>query len=174
MRKISWICAALLGVVQSVSAATDNVHFAGTLVAEPCTLPDIDSDITLNFGSVIDKYLYQYQRTKKQRFVIHLQDCDASTFKTVNVTFSGTPDNELTNLLAVDTQSTAKGIAIGLEMDDGTPLPINKASSDTQLKNGNNELYFNSYVQIQPSALSAKSLIDGEFIATSTFVLGYQ
>uniref|UniRef100_UPI001F557CA2 fimbrial protein n=1 Tax=Enterobacter asburiae TaxID=61645 RepID=UPI001F557CA2 len=85
--------------------AADNIHFSGALVAEPCTLPDSDTDIHVDFGTVIVKYLYQYQRTKSQMFTIHLENCDPSILKTVSVTFKGTTDDELTDMLTLDTSS---------------------------------------------------------------------
>lgn len=152
----------------------NNVHFSGALVAEPCTLPDSETNITLDFGSVIMKSLYQYQRTHSQAFNIHLEECDPSLMKTVSVTFNGTADDELNTLLALDPTSSAKGVAIGLELPDGSPLAINKPSPYQQLTTGNNTLTFNAYVQIKPQALASKTITPGDFIAISTFVLGYQ
>lgn len=152
----------------------NNVHFSGALVAEPCTLPDSETNITLDFGSVIMKSLYQYQRTQGQPFTIHLEECDPSLMKSVSVTFSGTSDDELTTLLALDPSSMAKGVAIGLELPDGSPLEINKAAPFQPLMAGNNALTFNAYVQIKPQALSAKTVTPGGFTANSTFILAYQ
>lgn len=59
-------------------AAADNMHFSGALVAEPCTLRPGDEDIRLDFGTVIDKYLYTYGRTPGKAFSLVLQDCDIS------------------------------------------------------------------------------------------------
>lgn len=152
----------------------DNVHFSGALVAEPCTLPDSETNIELDFGSVIIKSLYQYQRTQSQPFTIHLEACDPSLMKTVSVTFNGTADDELNTLLALDPSSGAKGVAIGLELPDGSPLAINKAAPYQQLTAGNNALTFDAFVQIKPQALATKTITPGNFTAISTFVLGYQ
>lgn len=62
----------LLVCTYQALAAVDNVHCSGTLVGGPCTLQDADMDIKLDFGTVIEKYLYQYQRTQSQPFSIHL------------------------------------------------------------------------------------------------------
>ncbi|EOW6770279.1 fimbrial protein [Cronobacter muytjensii] len=164
----------LLACTTQALAAADNVHFSGTLVAEPCTLPDADTDISLDFGTVVTKYLYQYQRTKSQPFAIHLQECDPAIMSTVGVTFQGTVDTELTDLLALDASSTAKGVAIGIERQDGTLLPVNKASPEMPLVSGNTTLNFNAFVQIQPTVLANKSLTEGSFTAISTFILSYQ
>lgn len=175
MSVIPFFSAVLVGMILFNSAwADDNVHFSGVLVAEPCTLPESDTDIKLDFGSVIKKSLYQYQRTKSQPFTIHLEDCDPSLMSTVNVTFGGTEDTELNTMLALDPLSSAKGVAIGFEQSDGTPLAINTAGMYQQLTQGNNMLIFNAYLQVTPSAMSTKTIVSGDFTAVSTFILAYQ
>lgn len=164
----------MLVLANTAHAADDNVHFSGALVSEPCTLPEADQDIHLDFGTVIEQYLYQYQRTKSQSFTIHLTECDPTILNTVSVTFQGAADTELTNMLALDDSSTSKGVAIGLELADGTPLAINKSSPYTQLTTGNNTLTFNAFAQAKPSVVTRKSLTEGEFTATASFVLTYQ
>lgn len=165
----------LLWVFISAHAhAVDNVHFSGVLVSQPCTLPEDDTHIALEFDTVVTKYLYLYQRTKSKPFVIHLLDCNPTMMGAVNVTFEGQPDGELTNLLAIDGASTAQGIAIGIELADGTLLPINKTSPAQPLVSGNNSLSFSAFVQIQPTVLTNKALKNGDFTAIVTFVVGYQ
>ncbi|WP_258180075.1 fimbrial protein [Siccibacter turicensis] len=173
--KLCLLCALMnMALIHGVSAAEDNVHFSGALVSEPCTLPDADTDITLDFGSIIKKSLYKYQRTMSKPFMIHLQECDPSQLQTVSVTFQGTADTELTDMLAIEASSAAKGVAIGLESANSTPLAINKTSPYIQLTNGSNILNFYAYVQIKPSVKDMSSLTVGDFTAISTFVLGYQ
>ena len=167
-------CVALALTSAGVQAADDNVHFSGALVSEPCNLPDADTDIHLDFGTIVEKYLYQHERTKSQPFSIHLEECDPSVLSTVSVTFQGTADTVLNNLLALDASSTAKGVAIGLELADGTPLPVNKPSPFSQLNSGNTTLVFNAFVQAQPATIADKNLTPGDFTAISTFLLNYQ
>ncbi|ELJ4094512.1 type 1 fimbrial protein [Salmonella enterica] len=155
-------------------AAPDNVHFSGALVAEPCTLPDEDTSIQLDFGSVIEKYLYQYTRTQGQPFTIHLLDCDPSMMNTVSVMFTGTANTELTDLLATETTSSARGVAIGIELQNGVLLPVNKPSPYGNLAAGNNDLNFTAFVQATPSAIANKTLGAGDFRAIATFQLSYQ
>lgn len=176
MKTTMLLLSAALGLmtISGVQAAEDNVHFSGALVTEPCVLPDSDKDIHLDFGTVIEKYLYQYQRTKSQPFSIHLMECDPAVLSSVSVTFQGTADTELTDMLALDASGTAKGVVIGLEMTDGTPLVINDSIPYKQLASGTNVLTFNAFVQIQPSAMVNRSLVAGDFIAVSTFLLAYQ
>ena len=154
--------------------ADGNVHLSGALVSEPCTLPDGSDNIPLNFGTEVDKDLYAHERTDSSAFTIHLADCDPSVLSTVSVTFQGTEETELPGLLAIDPASTAKGIAIGIEGDDGTLLPLSTASPYANLIPGNNDLNFQAFVQATPTAMANKALVVGEFSATATFVLGYQ
>lgn len=58
------------------AAATDNLNFDGTLVAEPCTLDPDTTNITLDFGILVDKYLYINTRTHSKPFSIRLLECD--------------------------------------------------------------------------------------------------
>lgn len=158
----------------NAARADDNVHFSGALVAEPCELPDADTDIHIDFGTVITKYLYRYQRTKSKSFTIHLENCDPTVMNQVSVTFVGTPDEELTDMLAVDTSSNAKGIAIGFELQNSAPLKINKEMPYKEIIKGSNELIFNAFVQAEPKVISTQSLVVGDFMAISSFVLTYQ
>ena len=175
MKKTCLLLSAALGLTSvGVIAAEDNVHFSGALVTEPCVLPDADKDIQLDFGAVIEKYLYQYQRTKSQPFSIHLAECDPAILSTVSVTFQGTADTELTEMLALDAASTAKGVAVGLELADGKPLAINKASPYSQLTSGDNKLTFNAFIEAKQAKIADKSLMAGDFTATANFVLSYQ
>lgn len=152
--------------------ASDNLHFSGTLIAEPCSLDPNTTAINLDFGTVIDKYLYINTRTYSKPFDIRLQGCDTTLGRSVAVTFSGQADAELTDLLAVP-GGAASGIAIGLEQADGTLLPINSTAPARQLMTGNNVLTFRGYVQIKPSAMQNHSITRGNFSATATFMLDY-
>lgn len=117
-----------IALLMAVSGAVqaDNVRLHGALVAEPCVIAPGDESVKLEFGTVIDKYLYANQRTRGQAFAIRLTECDLSLGKTVKVTFSGTENPSLKGLLAIDGGSQASGIAIGMETPAGQKLPLNK------------------------------------------------
>lgn len=160
----------------SRTAANDNVHFSGAVVTEPCTFPDSDLNIVLSLGSVGIKELYQSSRTKSAPFIITLGECDPAIMDSVSVTFKGTGDDELPDMLAMDAgeTTTASGIAIGLEMQDGTALALNKPAPPMALQVGTTLLTFMAFIQAKPSAMANHSLVGGAFQATSTFVLDYQ
>lgn len=69
--------------------AVENMYFHGALVAEPCVIPPGKEVLQLDFGTIVDKYLYMSQRTPGMPLVIQLAECDLSLGKTVLLTFSG-------------------------------------------------------------------------------------
>ncbi|EMJ5851812.1 type 1 fimbrial protein [Klebsiella aerogenes] len=155
-------------------AADDNIHFTGALVAEPCVIPSGEENIPLEFGTIIDKYLYENQRTGNEPFTIHLTECDPAIASTLSVIFSGTPSPSLPGLLALDGGSTASGVAIGLNDMNGDALPLEQAPPVVELAKGENVLTFSAYVQGEPEAIANRSIGRGEFTATATFTLKYE
>ncbi|MCC4106644.1 fimbrial protein [Serratia ureilytica] len=170
-----WVLALVAGLgIQGAAAAAENIRLYGALVAEPCTLRPGDEDVRLDFGTVVDKYLYANGRTPAKAFSLTLQDCDLSLGKTVKVTFSGTKSLELPELLALDGASQASGIALGLETADGKPVALNKPSQGFTLAKGSTRLALQVYVQGEPTALAKKSIGLGAFSAVATFGLAYE
>lgn len=161
-------------VVPLPTLAADNVHLYGALVSEPCVIPPGEEDIALDFGTVIDKFLYLNTRTPGQSFSIHLTECDLSLGKTVNVTFLGTENTALPGLLAIDGGSQATGIAIGLETQQVKPVPINQPTDNYLLQDGDNRIALKAYVQGEPEAIKSQSIERGPFSATATFRLEYE
>ncbi|WP_413508027.1 fimbrial protein [Serratia proteamaculans] len=152
----------------------ENMRLHGTLVAEPCVIAPGDENVRLDFGTVIDKYLYQNTRTHGQAFELHLTECDLSLGKTVKVTFSGIENPHLTGLLAIEGGNQANGIAIGMETQGGKPLPINKAGEGQRLVSGTNTLTVLAYVQGEPQAIANRTIERGPFSAIATFSLEYE
>jgi type 1 fimbria pilin len=154
--------------------AVDNLAFKGALVNAPCTLRAGDDNIALDFGTVIDKYLYSDSRTPSRAFSLHLDDCDTSVMTGVKLTFTGIQSTGLPGLLALDAASVARGVAIGMETDGGQALPLNVQSGTTPLTPGNMVIALRAYVQAEPAAQASQSIVRGPFTATATFALEYQ
>ncbi|HEJ9059993.1 TPA: fimbrial protein [Serratia fonticola] len=165
---------AVLTANPTLAAGEKNVRLYGALVTEPCVILPGDEDIQLDFGTVIDKYLYLNTRTLGQSFEIHLVECDLTLGKTVRVTFTGTENSALPGLLAIDGSSEAMGIAIGLETAQAKPLPLNKASGKYTLQAGSNIIALKAYVQGEPKAIANKTIERGLFSASATFRLDYE
>jgi len=156
------------------TAQAENVRLHGALVAERCVIAPGSESVTLDFGTVTDKYLYTNQRTRGQTFEIRLMECDASLGKTVKVAFSGIENPNLTGLLAVAGGSQANGIAIGMETLAGQKLPLNKPGEGFRLVNGSNTLTMLAFVQGEAQAIANKSIERGPFSAIATFSLEYE
>ncbi|QWZ48821.1 fimbrial protein [Enterobacter bugandensis] len=155
-------------------SAEDNVHLSGALVSNACVLPDSDQDIQVNFDNLQLKELTTSGRSQNTPFTIHLQDCDIDVASTVSVAFNGQEDAELEGMLAVDSSSTATGIAIGIIDDSGAKVNINQSGQINPISAGNFSINYNAFVQAEPSAVSNNSLKAGDFSATTTFTLTYQ
>ncbi|MEW5494375.1 fimbrial protein [Enterobacter cloacae] len=174
--KSVFVLAALINTafLAQASEPTIGVHYSGTLVADPCIILPGDEEISLEFGSVIDKYLYLNQRTIGKLFQINLSECDLSLGNTVKVSFTGVESTALPGLLAIDGNSTARGVAVGIETLAGEPLPLNKDSGSQMLTPGSNSLSLMAYIQGEPQAIEEKSITLGTFSATATFNLEYE
>ncbi|WP_255252529.1 fimbrial protein [Enterobacter sp. CC120223-11] len=155
-------------------ATINNVHLYGALVAEPCVILPGDEEIQLDFGTIMDKYLYKYTRTQGLGFDIRLSECDISLGKTVKVKFTGSENTQLPGLLALDGSSNVSGIAIGLETPSAQQLPINKKSDAFPLLNGNSSIALKAYVQGEPQAIIDHNIGRGTFTATAIFNLEYE
>lgn len=174
---MNWYGSVVLAIVlggagQVVQAGNMRLH--GALVAEPCVVAPGDESIQLDFGMVIDKYLYANRRTHGQSIEIRLQACDLTVGKMVKVTFRGSENANLKGLLAINSGSQASGIAIGIETPSGQLLPLNKSSSSHQLISGSNTLTVQAYVQGEPRAIANETIEPGEFSAEATFHLAYE
>lgn len=151
-----------------------NVRLHGILVAEPCVIPPGEEEVFMDFGNVVDKYLYLNQRTPGQTFEIHLAECDLHLGNMVKVTFKGTESLKLPGLLALASGSQASGIAIGMESIAGRALPINSPGENMALAAGDTRIRVQAYVQGEPEALANKSIARGPFSAVATFSLEYE
>lgn len=172
--KVGW-CLGLLGLSLGCFAGESTVNFNGTFVEEACSVAPGSEALTVDFGTVIDTYLYTNTRTHSQPVDIQLTDCQEGTFSSVSVRFTGATSDALPGYLALDGGSQGAGIAIGLTDLNGKLVAIN--SQDVVKKTisaGQMTLSAKAYVQGEPTALSQKGLRLGNFTATATYVLDYQ
>ncbi len=165
---------ALFLLVSFAAQGANNLKFHGALVAEPCVIPAGEENIQLDFGTLIDKYLYLNQRTHGQQFELNLLDCDLSLGASVNISFSGVENPKLPGLLALSAESQASGIAIGMETIEGDLLPLNKSGYKYSLAKGSNRIVFKAYVEGEPDAILNKTIERGPFSTVATFRLEYE
>jgi type 1 fimbria pilin len=158
----------------NAKAGSANVYMYGAVIEEACVIPPGEENITLDFGSIVDTYLYQNTRTPSETFTINLTECDLSVASTVTMTFIGVESVALPGLLAPDVGAGGSGIAVGLETSDGKPLPLNTPSRKVRLQPGSNAIVMNAYVQGEPDAITNHTIARGAFTATATFNLDYE
>ena len=156
----------------SVVFAADNLKMDGTLVAEPCSLSSSTTDFSVDFKNIIDKDLYARNRTESHRFTIDLVDCDPTLGKSVNISFQGAESSALPGLLAIDS-GEAKGIAIGIETEEGKPVKINSSEQSFNISGNTLHLVFQGYVEGEPDALANHQIVLGNFSSNATFELTY-
>ncbi|TWY32307.1 MULTISPECIES: fimbrial protein [Serratia] len=154
--------------------AEDNLYFHGELVAEPCVIPPGSEVIPLDFGTVIDKYLYSYQRTLPVPLAIQLAECDLSLGQSLTLTFVGSENGSLPGYLALGAGSQARGVAIGLKSMEGKALPLNQRGEKISLVSGNNQIRLQAYIRGEPLALQHRTIVRGDFSSVVTFNLEYE
>jgi len=155
------------------AAPTAAINYSGVMVAEPCIVPPGEENIELDFGTVVDKYLYLNQRTPGKAFALQLAECDLSLGETVSVSFNGTESVALPGLLAINSGG-ASGIAIGLESTSGELLPLNQFTGRQRLQPGSNRITLKAYVRAEPDAIKNRTIGTGGFSASATFLLNYE
>lgn len=157
---------------QSLPAATNNLHFTGTLETTFCK--------PVMQGGVLDEVIFPEMaapdlmsrgQSARVKLVISLTDCTGPMLKNgLRVTFSGTEESSLPGYLALDSSSTASGFAIGLETLAGTQVPFNSPTGTTFAVNpGSNELVLNAWLQ----TLSGTQVTPGTFVATTIATFEY-
>ncbi|OAT24998.1 fimbrial protein [Proteus myxofaciens] len=168
--------ALLLSALSPVYGIDNNLRLHGVLVEEPCVIKPGDETVKIDFGNIPDKTFYiGAGRTTSQNFAIHLSECDLSINSKVKVTFKGEENQAMAGqgFLALNANSQASGIAIGLENADGSLLKINQESSDIALTSGDSILRFKAFIQAEPTAIANRAIKRGTFNAIATFHLNY-
>lgn len=169
----------LIGLVNSSPIYAKNgeigeLRVRGELVAEPCVLRPGDEDIEVDFGTIVDRYLYINKKSHLESFDIHLEDCDITISDSVSVAFmSANTNSKLPGLLPLDSGSMATNVGIAILDNESNLIEINKPTPMYKLTNGSNVLQFKSYVQGEPDALKSETIGLGTFTATATFILLY-
>lgn len=142
------------------------VNITGTFRINSCILAQDSRQINVSLGDISLTRFAQGRYGPEKSFIVNLQDCGADSVS-VDVTFSGTPDNGRAELLALDSGS-AKGLGIAILDDTKAIIPINQVSKDYPLHQGSVPLTF--YAQLRPTGENIQS---GNINASATFVLHY-
>ncbi len=159
--------------MMSPAFSSGDILVRGYLVGEPCTLMEEDESIVVEFGTVIDKYLYLNTKTHPESFQIRLIDCDLTDSPKVKVMFSGAENSSLPGYLALDSGSMASSVAIGILDENSELIPINSETKLYPLTDETNTLNFKGFVIGEPDAIKNKTIALGPFSATAIFTLIY-
>lgn len=163
----------IAGMFSSVAMASDGtVNFTGDIVNAPCVVSSDTQNLNVNLGQVKSSVFAKVKDSSSyQDFKIVLEECTTTTLKNTNITFRGSSDELNKDLLGIGGQSgAAKGV--GIEISDAasaTAIPLNKASSDYALKDGQNTLMFKArYVA------TAIPVVAGHANSQAEFQLAYK
>lgn len=173
----AFLISAYILLAMPLSGGADvKVYFSGTLVDDACTVEvgsEGDNQV-VDLKSIITKYLYINKSSYPEKFSIHLKECDTSISEKATLTFLGTEDGEQPGLLKMEgTTMPISGVAIKIEEDDGTLLPVNTASRKQKILDGQTVFSYQVSVQASDEAIAKKSVTTGEFSSTVTFRIDY-
>lgn len=171
--KIALAIAVLSGIAMGSANATDQGHgtvtFTGSIIDAPCSITPDSVDQTVKLGEVSNVALKDGGTSSPQPFNIKLEQCDISTLKTVQATFTGAASTGNPDLLGIT--GTAKGASIAITNGSGEVITLGTASPAQKLQNGNNTLAFSAYLQGDGASAT---ITPGSFQSVADFTLSYQ
>jgi len=150
-----------------VNSSTANIEFTVNIVTWSCTISTSSQDITVNLGDYPDYYFKSAgQTTPAKYFSISLSDCNNTS---VTTTFSGTADSANSHYLALNSNSTAKNIAVEILDNDKTALPLNTESAAVTVDSSGSATlgFWANYIS------TADSITGGSADADATFTINY-
>lgn len=169
---------AMLAVSSLPAFASDgDITFIGVVTASACTLNGFNGGTTKSGATMIlppvtpSSFSSAGGYAGMTDFTIDLKDCDITTLKNAQVTFSGSPDS-VNNEILKNGSSTDPALGVGvalLENDGATLVDINGGTPSKQqtLSTGNTALRFKVAYKANTSTpavtagnVSAKTFID--------------
>jgi len=158
----------LVGI--NAHAYDGQVHFTGNITADACTVNDGSGDpIEVALGTVSQSsFTADGDKSDPTKFSIALTECPA-TLTSASIKFDGTADANNGNVLALDSDSTGKGVGIEISEADGTQLPLYTASKAVTITSGAaNFDFIGRYIATDYANLAA-----GTANGTSDFTVAY-
>ncbi|HFZ8995710.1 TPA: fimbrial protein [Citrobacter freundii] len=122
------------------------IDMTGTVISSSCNINTDDKNQVVHIGDFSSNLFKSVGDTSDtEEFVIRLSDCNADT-SGAKVSFSGTPDDDNNQLVALSDTSSSGGMAsgIGIEVLDEyrKTIPINTTSDEYILSETNGVLIF--------------------------------
>lgn len=150
------------------------VHIFGEIREPTCNI--VNSDIDVDFGTIINKELYLRKKTRSIPFSIDLDKCDIKLNRDAVVKFVGNESTapDLQGFLDIDSSSTASGIAVGIENVNGKFIPLREDSTKWPINAEFVSLKFKAFVEASNQAIQNGTIGLGPFRATATFYIAYE
>ena len=173
VKKIALAVAVISGFAMGAANAADQGHgtvtFTGSIIDSPCSIAPESVDQIVDLGQVSNVALKDGGTSTPVPFNIKLEQCDTTTLKTVQATFTGAASAGNPDLLGIT--GTAKGASIAITNGAGEVIVLGQASPAQTLQNGNNTLAFSAYLQGDGASAT---IIPGSFQSVTDFTLSYQ
>lgn len=148
--------------------------FSGVLVENltPCSIREGDDSLQLRLSPMTLNDLTRAGETPRYPFSIHLENCSANPAAPVDIQVWLTGAGDSRGRLQLSPDSIAAGVVIGIENQQGTPLPLNAASPTlTLVLNGADvAIDMQAYLQL----VDKHVLTAGAFSATLNYVIEYR
>ncbi|MEX0423739.1 type 1 fimbrial protein [Providencia rettgeri] len=173
LNKLALVLGLGLAVVAGSASADQGsgvITFKGSIIDAPCSIPADSLAFEVPMGAISSVALNGGGKGIESSFKIELKQCDITTLKSVQTTFTGTPSTSVTDGLAI--VGTAKNAGIVITDANGDTIKLGEKSPSQMLFTGDNTLNFKAY--LQGDSDQAKPVVPGEFTAVATFALSYQ
>ncbi|KHN53948.1 fimbrial protein [Pectobacterium fontis] len=158
-----------VSVARLVPSMNDHeMTFHVLVVNAACNVSADSKAIMVDMHEVSSRYLKANRYGEWHDFTINLTDCNLDTYQNVTVRFSGKEEPLLLNRLALDTPSSARGIAIGIYHGNKL-LGINSNTDNIVLQTGDNAIPFSARIE----KIRDDLIQSGDFTATANFTLSY-
>lgn len=169
---LSAFCLSALASVMAWGDAPSNltdatVTFHVQVVSSPCNFQD-NNEIVVEMGETSTRTLQTQQYGDWHTFTLGFTECNIDTFQNVAIQFLGTEATHLPGRLALDSSSSAKGVAIGIYYGNSL-VSINNNSAWIPLQVGDNTLPFSARIE----RTADDTLQSGDYTATAHFKLSY-
>lgn len=172
MKKIVLITTALAtaGICNLATAADGTVNFTGTILDTACKVDTASANHTVDLGSVAATSFGASGATASHsRFTINLTDCPTAV-KSASIRFDGPQASGNSNLLALNSDQTAKNVGVGIYQQDNTtliPVGTNSAPVTLSATETNTLGFIAKYVS------TASTVEAGSANAVATFTVTY-
>lgn len=171
------MAAAVSGITFAASAADGQINFTGTILDSACKIDTNTANQTVNLGKIPkSSFNAAGAVAAATRFSIVLNNCPAAV-TSASVKFDGTADSSDTNILALNSGQTAKGVGVAFYEEDGiTAIPLATQSKSITLdtSTGEDPANSNKMTFVAKYKATQAAVVAGTANATSDFTITYQ